>query len=153
VVIVDDRDAYANRERFPEASEVVSGDMEEVLARLTPPSTSYIVIATRGHRHDMRVLRWALETPARYIGMLGSGRKVLTIGQELESQGVAHEDLARVFAPIGLDVAATTPEEIAVSIVAELIALRRHCQGALPHLRDRIRRPKAKDATPTAISS
>jgi xanthine dehydrogenase accessory factor len=86
----------------------------------------------------MQVLRWAIDTPARYIGMVGSGRKVLAVYEQLEAQGVSHESLKRVFAPIGLQIGAATPEEIAVSIVAELIAIRRHCEIELPHSRNRI---------------
>jgi len=138
-VIADDREQFANRERFPEVHEIHSGEMDETMSRLTPSDSSYIVIVTRGHRHDLRVLRWALETPAHYIGMIGSGRKVLAIYQQLEAEGVAAESLRRVYAPIGLDIQAATPEEIAVSIVAELIAIRRKCQVELPHSRNRIR--------------
>ena len=143
VVVADDRDTYANRERFPHAREVLSGQMDELLSQITPPETAFLVIVTRGHRHDMRVLRWALDTKARYIGMIGSGRKVLTIFQELEKQGVPPEEFDRVFAPIGLELNAATPAEIAVSIVAELIAIHRSCGTKLPHLRDRLREPAA----------
>jgi xanthine dehydrogenase accessory factor len=138
-IVSDDRDLYANRERFPDAHEIHSGEMSEVMAGLTPSENSYIVIVTRGHRHDMQVLRWALDTGAHYIGMIGSGRKVLTIFQELEAEGISAASLRPVFAPIGLDIGATTPEEIAISIVAELIAIRRGCNIALPHARNRIR--------------
>ena len=126
-VVSDDREQYANRERFPDAHEIHAGEMDEIMSGLSPSDSSYIVIVTRGHRHDLRVLRWALETPARYIGMIGSGRKVLAIYQQLESEGVARESFKRVFAPIGLDIQAATPEEIAVSVVAELIGIRRGC--------------------------
>jgi xanthine dehydrogenase accessory factor len=138
-VIADDRDQYANRERFPEAHETHAGEMDEIMAGLAPDDSSYIVIVTRGHRHDLRVLRWALETPAHYIGMIGSGRKVLAIYQQLEAEGVAPESFERVYAPIGLDIQAATPEEIGVSIAAELIAIRRGCELELPHSRNRIR--------------
>jgi xanthine dehydrogenase accessory factor len=137
-VIVDDRDQYASRERFPDAHEVHAGDMEDIFSSLSPSDSSYLVIATRGHRHDLRVLRWALETPARYIGMIGSGRKVLAIYQQLLAEGVAPEGFKRVYAPVGLDIRAATPEEIGVAIVAELIALRRGCELELPHSRNRI---------------
>ncbi len=140
VVIVDDRELYANRERFPDAREIHAGEMDAVLSELTPSAASYVVIVTRGHRHDMRVLRWALDTPAHYIGMIGSGRKVLTVFQQLEAEGVSRESFKRVFAPIGLEISAAMPEEIAISIVAELIAIRRHCAIALPHSRNRIRK-------------
>jgi xanthine dehydrogenase accessory factor len=138
-VVVDDRALYANRERFPDASEIHSGNMEEIMAGLTPTDTSYIVIVTRGHRCDMNVLRWALDTPAHYIGMIGSGRKVVGVYQQLEAEGISRESFERVYAPIGLNIAATTPEEIAISIVAELIAVRRGCKLELPHSRNRIR--------------
>jgi xanthine dehydrogenase accessory factor len=134
-VVVDDRESYANRERFPEAREVLAGDFEQVVARLAPPESAFVVIVTRGHRDDMRVLRWAVDTPVRYIGMIGSRRKVISIYRELEKDGMAPEKFARVHAPVGLDIGAVTPEEIAVSIVAEMIAIRRHCDAALPHLK------------------
>jgi len=135
VVIVDDRDTYANRERFPEARDIYADEMDRVMEQLAPQESSYIVIVTRGHRHDMLVLGWAVNTAAHYVGMIGSKRKVLTVCQELEKQGVSVEKLKRAHAPIGLDIGATTPEEIAVSIVAELIADRRHAKADLPHLR------------------
>ncbi|MFZ0744081.1 MAG: XdhC/CoxI family protein [Terracidiphilus sp.] len=137
-IVSDDRELYANHERFPDAHETHAGEMDEVMAGLAPNDSSYIVIVTRGHRHDMQVLRWALDTPAHYIGMIGSSRKVLAVYEQLEAQGVAAESLKRVFAPIGLDIGAATPEEIAVAIVAELIAIRRRCSLKLPHSRDRI---------------
>jgi xanthine dehydrogenase accessory factor len=147
VIICDDREQYANRERFPDAREIHAGEMDAVLPELSPGAASYIVIVTRGHRHDMRVLRWALDTPAHYIGMIGSGRKVLTIFQQLEAEGVPRESFKRVFAPIGLEISAAMPEEIAISIVAELIAIRRKCAVALPHSRNRIRQETASPSS------
>ena len=135
IVITDDRETYANRERFPEAREVYADEYEHVMAQLAPSETSYIVIVTRGHRDDMRVLRWAVETPARYIGMIGSQRKTIAIYKELEKEGIAPEKLARVHAPVGIDIGAITPEEIAVSIVAEMIAIRRNSETPLPHMK------------------
>lgn len=134
VVVVDDREAYANRERFPEAREVYAEDFEHVTARLAPNESSYIVIVTRGHRDDMRVLRWAVKTRARYIGMIGSKRKTIAIFKELQNQGLPAHLFERVHAPVGLDIGAITPEEIAVAITAELIAVRRHAELALPHM-------------------
>jgi xanthine dehydrogenase accessory factor len=125
VTVVDDRDAYANRERFPEAHEVIAEDFDLALQKVDPNESSYIVIATRGHRDDMRVLRWAVQTPARYVGMIGSKRKVLTIYQELEKEGLSAHLFERVMSPIGLEIGAVTPEEIAISIVAEMIACKR----------------------------
>jgi xanthine dehydrogenase accessory factor len=134
VTVVDDREAYANRERFPEAKQIMAEDFESSLARITPNESSYLVIVTRGHRDDMRVLAWAVQTPARYIGMIGSKRKVITIFRELKQSGLPAAIFERVHAPVGLDIGAVTPEEIAVSIVAELIAVRRGAQSNLPHL-------------------
>jgi len=109
-------------------------DFETSLARITPNESSYLVIVTRGHRDDMRVLGWAVQTRARYIGMIGSKRKVITIFRELKRSGVPASLFERVHAPVGLDIGAITPEEIAISIVAELIAVRRGSQTDLPHL-------------------
>jgi xanthine dehydrogenase accessory factor len=126
VVVVDDRESYANRERFPEAREVIAEDFDSVTARLLVPESSYIVIVTRGHRDDMRVLRWAVNANARYLGMIGSKRKTISIYKELEKEGIPAEKFANVHAPVGLEIGAVTPEEIAVAIVAEMIAERRH---------------------------
>ena len=134
VVVMDDRDTYANAERFPDAREVIAEDFDQALSRITPNESSYIVIATRGHRDDMRVLRWAVQTPARYIGMIGSRRKVITVYRTLAAEGLKPELFDRVHAPVGLDIGAITPEEIAVSIIAELIGIRRHAERALPHM-------------------
>ena len=114
----------------PEAKDVYADDFERVLSQLAPNHSSYLVIVTRGHRDDMRVLRWAVETPAKYIGMIGSQRKVIAIYKELEKEGVSAEKLARVYAPIGIDIGAITPEEIAIAIVAEMIAIRRGVTSA-----------------------
>ncbi len=134
VTVVDDREAYANRERFPDAQEVLAVDFDQAMAQLLPKESSYIVIVTRGHRDDMRVLRWAVQTQARYVGMIGSKRKTITIFRELVKEGLAPELFDRVHAPVGLDIGAITPEEIAVAITAELIAVRRRAERALPHM-------------------
>ncbi len=125
VTVIDDRESYANRERFPEAREIIADDFDAVTAGLTPPEGSYIVIVTRGHRDDMRILRWAVNANARYLGMIGSKRKTISIYKELEKEGIPAEKFANVHAPVGLEIGAVTPEEIAVSIVAEMIAERR----------------------------
>src|SRR5229473_3491492 len=134
VIVVYDREEYANRERFPEAHEVIADDFEQATARLTPNESSYIVIVTRGHRDDMRVLRWAVQTQARYIGMIGSKRKTISIFRELTKEGIPAQLFERVHAPVGLDIGAITPEEIAVAITAELIAARRRVERDLPHM-------------------
>ena len=134
VIVVDDRDSYASRERFPGAKEVIAEDYDEAMAKISPAETSYIVIVTRGHRDDMRVLRWAVQTQARYIGMIGSKRKTITIFRELVKEGLPEQLFERVHAPVGLDIGAITPEEIAVAITAELIAARRRVERPLPHM-------------------
>lgn len=131
VVVVDDRESYANRERFPDARDVVAEDFEAAVAGLNVPESSYIVIVTRGHRDDMRVLRWAVKANARYLGMIGSRRKTISIYKELEKEGIPREKFANVHSPVGLEIGAVTPEEIAVAIVAEMIATRRH---AIPNV-------------------
>ena len=129
--IIDDRESFANAERFPMASEVHTS-FAEAYEKIQPNSSSFLVIVTRGHKDDMRVLAWAVGTEARYIGMIGSKRKVLSLYRALEKEGFAPEKFDRVHAPVGLDIGALTPEEIAVSIVAELIAVRRNAPN-LPH--------------------
>jgi xanthine dehydrogenase accessory factor len=133
-IVADDREAYANAERFPDALEIIAKDYDLALSQLTPGESSYIVIATRGHRDDMRILRWAVQTQARYIGMVGSKRKAITVYRELVREGLNTELFDRVHSPVGLDIGAITPEEIAVAIVAELIAIRRRVERPLPHM-------------------
>lgn len=124
-VIVDDRDTYANLERFPEASEVYADDYDAVFPKLEVNESSYIIIVTRGHRDDMRVLGWAAQTPARYLGMIGSKRKTLEVIKQLVKDGVPIEKLARLHGPMGFDIGAGSPEEIAVAVVGEMIHKRR----------------------------
>lgn len=124
-VVIDDREAFASRERFPEASAIHAAEYEEVFPKLDVTTSSYLIIVTRGHRDDMRVLRWAVTTPARYVAMIGSKRKVIAVVKELEKEGIPREAFERVSAPMGLAIGAITPEEIAVSVVAEMIAIRR----------------------------
>ena len=126
VTVVDDREAFANRERFPDVDEVIAGDYESVFERLIISANSYLIIVTRGHRDDMRVLKWAVDTPARYVAMIGSKRKVINVIKELEREGMAREKFETVYAPMGFEIGAVTPEEIAISVAAELIAVRRN---------------------------
>jgi len=134
VIVTDDRSSYATKERFPGAHEVHALEFDEAMRVLDPNESSFIVIVTRGHRDDMRILRWAVQTRARYVGMIGSKRKVIEIFKALQAEGIPEHLFDRVHAPIGLDIGAVTPEEIGVSITAELIAIRRHASGSLPHL-------------------
>jgi xanthine dehydrogenase accessory factor len=130
VVVCDDREDFANRGRFPMAEEVWAGDWGELLGSRRLGRSSYAVILTRGHQHDLEVLAAVLEHEPAYIGMIGSRRKRAVIYQELERRGVGRERLARVRAPIGIKLAAETPAEIAVSIAAELIQERARAREA-----------------------
>ena len=134
VIVHDDRTSYATKERFPAAREVHAIDFDDAIKNLDPTESSFVVIVTRGHRDDMRILRWAVQTRARYVGMIGSKRKVIEIFKTLQKEGVPAHLFDRVHAPIGLDIGAITPEEIAVAITAELIAIRRHADKGLPHM-------------------
>ena len=130
VGVVDDREQFANQERFPMAENIYT-TFESAFAELRPNASTYLVIVTRGHRDDMRVLEWAVGTEARYVGMIGSKRKVLSVYQALEREGMPADKLERVHAPVGLEIGALTPEEIAISIAAELIAVRRGAAGRI----------------------
>ena len=118
VIVTDDRTSYATADRFPGAKEVHALDFDEAMQKLDPVESAFIVIVTRGHRDDMRILRWAVQTRARYVGMIGSRRKVIEISKALQAEGVPANLLERVHSPIGLDIGAVTPEEIGVSITA-----------------------------------
>jgi xanthine dehydrogenase accessory factor len=124
VHVVDDREKFANRERFPDASDVVAEDIPTWLARTTLPPQAYVVIVTRGHTNDLEALRALATRDLQYLGLIGSRAKVARIYEALQQDGIAGERLQRVHAPIGLDIGAVTPQEIAVSILAELIAVK-----------------------------
>jgi xanthine dehydrogenase accessory factor len=124
VVVIDDREDFADPGRFPEAAEVRCIPFEGVMDRLAVDGASFVVIVTRGHMGDKTVLAQALMTGAGYIGMIGSRQKRGLIYQALSAQGFTQQDLDRVHSPIGIEIGAETPEEIAVSIVAELIQVR-----------------------------
>ena len=133
VTMVDDRDEFANFDRVPDADHiVVVNSFEKCMSKLSVGSQSYLVIVTRGHSQDMTVLHQALQTPAQYVGMIGSRRKIKLIFEGLIKEGVSEDQLDRVHAPIGLPIGGETPEEIAVSIVAELIQVK---QGASKNLK------------------
>jgi xanthine dehydrogenase accessory factor len=124
VTVIDDRAEFANRERFPEADNVIVEDFNKVFNHLDFSRKPYLVIVTRGHSHDALVLEKSIEQPTRYIGMIGSNRKVRMVLNYLREKGLKQEILESVHAPIGLDINSETPQEIAISIVAELIQVR-----------------------------
>jgi xanthine dehydrogenase accessory factor len=125
IVVVDDRPMFANKERFPMADETLTIDLETAFDQLKIDDLAYLCAVTRGHQHDKPIVRQAVKTDAAYIGMIGSRRKIALMWKELEAEGIPRELLDCVHAPVGLDIGADNPEEIAVSIVAELINVRR----------------------------
>lgn len=131
VTVIDDRLLYANRERFPEADEVLIGDMAQTLKGMTITSAHYIVLITRGHMYDEPCLREIIYSPAKYIGMIGSRRRIKACFQRFhDEEKIAEDVLAKVYAPIGLDIATETPAEIALSVLAEVIKVRRGGKAA-----------------------
>jgi xanthine dehydrogenase accessory factor len=126
VAVVDDRGQYANPERFPGAEAFYVNSWEESLKKISINDASYLFIATRGHQFDLVCLRAAIQSPAKYVGLLGSRKKAKTLFDILEKEGVDPSRFERVLVPAGIDIGSETPEEIAVSIAAELIAVSRN---------------------------
>ena len=146
--VVDDREQYCNPERFPQAQRLIVGDIDTSLSGLEIDENTFCVIVTRGHNHDEEALYHLAETPARYVGMIGSKRKIRLIFDDLLREGISREALARVHAPLGFSIGSQTVPEIAISIVAELIACRN--LGAVP---DRPRPAGLFDQDETATGS
>ena len=122
--VVDDREKFANRERFPDANAVITEDIPTWIQRTALPSHAYVVVVTRGHNNDLDAMRALAPRDLRYLGLIGSRAKVARIYDALVEEGMLAECLKRVHAPIGIDIGAVTPQEIAVSILAELIAVK-----------------------------
>ena len=123
--MLDDREKFASKERFPDAEEVIVERFPSGCIAQTLPANAYVVIVTRGHTHDLDALRALAARDLRYLGLIGSKAKVKRIYDALLAEGMPPECLQRVNAPVGLDIGAVSPEEIAVAILAELIAVRR----------------------------
>ena len=123
--VLDDREKFASADRFPEAAEVTVDSIPDWLHKAVIPSNAYVVVVTRGHKHDLDALRSLAARDLRYLGLIGSKAKVKRIYDALLAEGMPLECLQSVHAPVGLDIGAVSPEEIAVSILAELIAVRR----------------------------
>ena len=124
VIVVDDRPEFANRQRIPEADEVVCADMIRAIEELPLAWNTFVVVATRGHKMDAHAVRAAVKTPARYVGLVGSKRKTILIERMLREEGVPEDRIRSVHAPIGLDLGGRTPAEIALAILAEIEAER-----------------------------
>lgn len=140
VWVIDDRQEYCNHERFPRAQRLIVDSFDTALSDLQIDSSTYCIIVTRDHNHDRQTLFHLAETEARYIGMIGSRRKIRLIFDDLLRNGISREALARVYAPLGFDIGSQTVPEIAISIVAELVAHRN--LGGLP---ERVRLPSVLD--------
>jgi xanthine dehydrogenase accessory factor len=125
ILVVDDRVKYANRERFPNADALYVDGWETAFGQLPVNESSYLLIVTRGHQYDLACLRYALKSPAKYIGLMGSRRKIKLFYETLENEGIDPTQFKRVHAPVGIEIGAESPEEIAVSIAAQLIAVRK----------------------------
>jgi len=125
VMVCDDRPEHANRENVPDAHEVAVLEFADVFERMVVPERAYIVVATRGHNHDLDAVKASLRTNARYIGLLGSRRKKALLFRALGEAGFSQDDIDRVRIPVGLPINSVTPEEIAVSIMAQVIQKRR----------------------------
>ncbi|HTY63817.1 MAG TPA: XdhC/CoxI family protein [Acidobacteriota bacterium] len=138
IAVVDDRMDFANADKFPMADSFYVDRWEEVLKKLPVNDSSYLFIATRGHSLDLLCLRFALQSPARYIGMLGSLSKNRSLFELLEKEGVDPAQFKRVCVPVGIDIAAETAEEIAASMAAELIAVRKNLD--IQSIRDALRK-------------
>ncbi len=129
VTVIDDRPEYADPERFPEAERVIRGRFDEVLADYPLDGTTYVVAVTRGHKHDEASLRGVIGRGAAYVGMIGSRRRAKAVLKHLVEEGADPDEVAKVHTPIGLDIGAESPAEIAVSVMAEIILLRRGGRG------------------------
>lgn len=126
-IVIDDREEYANPQRYPHADEtIVVENFDHAFDAIKPDEDAYIIIVTRGHRGDLQVLRQALKAPHAYLGMIGSRRKNRLLYDALLQEGFHEEDFEEIYSPIGLDIGSETPEEIAISIVAEIIQVRAH---------------------------
>lgn len=136
VVVFDDREEFANKERFPEADEIIFGKMEETVKNYSVDENSYIIIVTRGHENDKECLKAILDKKVspKYIGMVGSRGKVLSTYKELLDEGYSKEELKKIYSPIGLDISSSEPKEIALGIMAEITAVKNQKTGE--HMRD-----------------
>ena len=130
VAVIDDRPFFANAEHLPEADEIITEDFAQALGRFPIHEATYVVLVTRGHEHDEVSLRQVISSKAAYVGMIGSKRRVRAVLERLRAEGVPEALIKRVHSPIGMDIGAETPEEIAVSIAAELIMAQRGGTGA-----------------------
>ena len=146
IFVIDDREEFSNADRFPEAEQTIVSDYASGFEKLPIGTNSFIVIATRGHRYDTAATAAAMRTPASYVGLLGARRKTILIYEELFAQGFTMEQVKSVRSPIGLSISARTPEEIALSIMAEIVAFQLGGDGGTLKLDDRLIQKAAEKA-------
>jgi xanthine dehydrogenase accessory factor len=152
VVVIDDRPQYANTERFPQADRVIAASFRPTLRDWPIDADTFIVLVTRGHSHDVECLLEVLDSPARYIGMIGSRRRVRAVIDLLEQeQGIPREKFDRVYAPVGIDIGAESPAEIGVCIIAEVVNVYRG--GRAESLSDALRADRRLPLHPTRVQN
>jgi xanthine dehydrogenase accessory factor len=152
VVVIDDRPQYANTERFPQADRVIAAPFRPTLRDWSIDADTFIVLVTRGHSHDVECLLEVLDSPARYIGMIGSKRRVRAVFDLLEQeQGIPREKFDRVYAPVGIDIGAESPAEIGVCIIAEVVNVYRG--GRAESLSDALRADRHLPLHPTRVQN
>jgi len=149
VKVIDDRPAFANKERFPQADDTIVMEFDEVREAFDFGQDDYVVLVTRGHQHDQQILEQIYDCDARYLGMIGSKSKISKMWKRLEAKGIDASYLERVHAPIGLNIGADNPEEISISVVAELIMERR--LGKVKRTRRKRSHDKRRDAITTKV--
>lgn len=133
-IIVEDREEFCNINRFPNADELKLGEIQEALQEYSIDDSTYVVIVTRGHRHDEIALKSVIDSNAKYIGVIGSKNKTKYIMDNLKNEGIYQEKLDEIYAPIGLNLGGQTPKEIAFSIMSEILVVKNN--GTLNHLKD-----------------
>jgi xanthine dehydrogenase accessory factor len=152
VVVIDDRPQYANTQRFPQADRVIAAPFRPTLRDWPIDADTFIVLVTRGHSHDVECLLEVLDSPARYIGMIGSKRRVRAVFDLLEQeQGIPREKFNRVYAPVGIDIGAESPAEIGVCIIAEVVKVYRG--GRAESLSDTLRADRRLPLHPTRVQN
>lgn len=133
-VVIEDREEFCNTDRFPEADELKFGNIEEILSEYPIDGNTYIVIVTRGHKHDETALKTVIDSKAKYIGMIGSSNKTKYVMDNLQREGISQEKFDKVYAPIGINLGGEAPEEIAFSIMSEILLVKN--KGSLDHMKE-----------------
>ncbi|MBC2397072.1 XdhC family protein [Clostridium tetanomorphum] len=136
IIVFDDREEFANKENFPKADGIILGDIKESLLKYPVDENTYVIIVTRGHNFDEEALESVIYSKAKYIGMIGSKNKVKTIINNLKNKGIEEKALKKVYAPVGIKLGGSTPIEVALSIISEMMLIKNN--GKLIHMRDTI---------------